>query len=156
MIKENGERANKRFHREKRKTDFTWKNRWNNNDKIERIVYNQKILSKMKDQKIKALKGQLKSLKESLIEEKKRYSVKNKKIIKEASKDLYDFFLLEEKKMLSHYKEKIDKKNEEINNITDLEGKKLFDIFSVDEKINNIGLTKKGLSSLSTNINSGN
>ena len=71
LIKENGERANKRFHREKGKTDFTWKNRWNNNDKIERIVYNQKILSKMKDQKIKALKGQLKSMKESLIEEKK-------------------------------------------------------------------------------------
>ena len=52
----------------------------------------------MKGQKIKALKGQLKSLKESLIEEKKRYSVKNKKIRKEATKDLYDLFLLEEKK----------------------------------------------------------
>jgi len=49
LIKENEERANKRFHREKGKTDFTWKNRWNNNDMIERIVYNQKIFSKMKD-----------------------------------------------------------------------------------------------------------
>ena len=64
LIKENGERANKRFHREKGKTDFTWKNRWNNNDKIKRIVYNKEILAKMKDQKIKTLKVQLKSLKE--------------------------------------------------------------------------------------------
>ena len=52
------------------------------------------------------------------------------------------------------YESKIRKKEEEINKINDLEGKNLFDIFSVEEKINNVKLFKKGLSSLSTNINS--
>ena len=46
----------------------------------------------MKEQKIKSLKSQLKQIKESLIEEKKRYCWKNKQIIKKESKDLYDFF----------------------------------------------------------------
>ena len=56
--------------------------------------------------------------------------------------------------MNEHYESKIRKKEEEINKINDLEGKNLFDIFSVEEKINNVKFFKKGLSSLSTNINS--
>ena len=62
LIKDNGERANKRFHREKRKSDFSWKNKWNENDGIERIVYNQNILNNMKKQKLRLLKNQLKNL----------------------------------------------------------------------------------------------
>ena len=95
LIKGNGERANKRIHREKGKSDFSWKNRWNTNDKIERIVYNKVILENMKVAKIKALKKQLKEIKECLVEEKKRYCGKNKKIIKDESYELYQFFLLE-------------------------------------------------------------
>ena len=109
----------------------------------------------MKEQKIKILKSQLKEIKESLIEEKKRYCLKNKQIIKKESKDLYDFFLIEEKKMLSLYKSKIHSKNEEIRKISNLEGKELFKEFSIEEKINSITLNKKGLSDLSTDINTG-
>ena len=98
LIKDNGERANKRFHREKRKSDFSWKNKWNENDGIERIVYNQNILNNMKKQKLRLLKNQLKNLKDSLIEEKKRYSIKNKKIIKKDSFELYHFFYQKKKK----------------------------------------------------------
>ena len=154
LIKDNGERANKRYHLEKRKSDFSWKNRWNDNDCIERIVYNQKILINMKMQKIKILKSQLKNIKDALIEEKKRYSIKNKQKIKKESFELYQFFLSEEKRMNELYDSKIRKKEEEIKEITNLEGKNLFDIFSLEEKINNVRLNRKGLSTLSTNINS--
>lgn len=60
--------------------------------KIERIVYNDKILENMKNKKLKILKRELNKIHESLIEEKKRYSLENKKKIRNNSKELYDFF----------------------------------------------------------------
>ena len=81
--------------------------------------------------------------------------MKNKQIIKKESKDLYDFFLIEEKKILSLYESKIQSKKEEIRKISNLEGKELLKEFSIEEKINSITLNKKGLSNLSSDINTG-
>ena len=55
------------------------------------------------------------------------------------------------------YEEKIKKKEEEIQSFKQLNGKQLFDKFSLEEKINNISLNnknKKIISNLSTNANS--
>ena len=48
-IKNNGERANKRDgeDREKKKVSWEWKNNWNDNDNVERIIYNEVVLEKM-------------------------------------------------------------------------------------------------------------
>ena len=61
----------------------------------------------MKIRKVKNLKKELNDIHESLIEEKKRYSVKNKEKIKNNSIELYNFFLVEEKKMKQSYDSKI-------------------------------------------------
>ena len=68
----------------------------------------------MKLKKIKSLKKELKGINDSLIEEKKRYSLKKKEKIKKSSKELYDFFLSEEKNMLHSYEVKKQEKTEEI------------------------------------------
>ena len=47
----------------------------------------------MKKNKIKLLNKQLKEIKSSFIEEKKRYCGKNKQLIKRESNELYKFFL---------------------------------------------------------------
>ena len=62
------------------------------------------------------------------------------------------FFLSEEKKIYSMFDSRIKALQEEISKINSLEGKELFDTFSVEEKINNIKIDSKGISSLSTNI----
>lgn len=64
----------------------------------------------MKKNKIKSLTKQLKGIKDSFIEEKKLYCIKNKIKIKNKSKDLYNFFIIQEKKMKSMYEDKIKKK----------------------------------------------
>ena len=110
----------------------------------------------MKQKKLKTLKKQLKEIKDSLIEEKKRYSWNNKEIIKRESKNLYNFFLNQEKEMIKIYDDKIKQKEDEISFFQDLEGEDLFNRFNLDEKINNIRLNNKVklLSNLSTNDNS--
>ena len=151
LIKEKGERANKRSHSSE-KSNYSWKNSWNNNDKLERIIYNKKILEDMKEKKLRFLKRQLKEVKAALIEEKKRYSTENKKKIKDNSFELYKFFLSEEKRMYSLYNQRIKEFEDEIKKLNELKGKELFDLFSEEEKINNIKIDSKGLSSSSTNI----
>ena len=151
LIKEKGERANKRSHSSE-KSNYSWKNSWNNNDKLERIIYNKKILEDMKEKKLRFLKRQLKEVKAALIEEKKRYSTENKKKIKDNSFELYKFFLSEEKRMYSLYNQRIKEFEDEIKKLNELKGKELFDLFSEEEKINNIKIDSKGLSSASTNI----
>ena len=151
LIKEKGERANKRSHSSK-KSNYSWKNSWNDNDKLERIIYNKKILEDIKEKKLRFLKRQLKEVKAALIEEKKRYSTENKKKIKDNSFELYKFFLSEEKRMYSLYNQRIKEFEDEIKKLNELKGKELFDLFSEEEKINNIKIDSKGLSSASTNI----
>ena len=151
LLDKNGERVNKRKHKSK-KSNYIWKNKWNENDQIERIVYNNKILEEMKEKKIKSLKKELNDIHDSLIEEKKRYSIKNKEKIKKNSKVLFDFFLGEEKKMLDSYDIKKREKEEEIKKWENLKGNELFNKFSLSERINNIKIGNKGLSSLSTRI----
>ena len=111
----------------------------------------------MKENKIKSLTKQLKDIKNSFIEEKKRYSGKNKLLIKNESFELYKFFLKQEKKMMKMYEDKIKLKEEEIEKYNKLKDKELFNTFSLEEKINNIRLnnkTKKLFSQQSTNENS--
>ena len=54
LIKEKGKRANKRIHNFQT-WNFIWKNKWNSNNNIERMVYNEEILNigyyEKKDQK---------------------------------------------------------------------------------------------------------
>ena len=149
LIAMDGERVNKRRHKSN-KSNYSWKNNWNTNDQIERIVYNNNVLEDMKNNKIKKLKKELNNIHESLIEEKKRYSINNKE--KKNSKELYDFFLNEEKKMLQAYDLKMKEKEAEIQKWNNLEGNELFNEFSIKEKINNIKIGNRGLSSLSTKI----
>ena len=52
VLSNDGERANKRHHKSN-KSNYSWKNKWNKNDNIERIVYNNKILEEMKIRKVK-------------------------------------------------------------------------------------------------------
>ena len=151
LLGKDGERVNKRKHRGT-KSNYIWKNKWNQNDKIERIVYNDKILENMKNKKLKNLKRELNEIHESLVEEKKRYSLDNKKKIRSESKELYDFFLSEEKQMLESYNIKTKQKEDEISKWNNLKGKELFNEFSLIEKINNIKIRNHGLSSLSTRI----
>ena len=66
---------------------------------------------------------------------------------------MYDFFLIEEKKMLRAFELRKKEKDEEIQKWTNLKGKELFEAFNLDEKINNIKINP-GLASLSTTINS--
>ena len=47
LLDEDGERVNKRKHKGS-KSHYSWKNNWNNNDFIERIVYNNNVLEKIK------------------------------------------------------------------------------------------------------------
>lgn len=154
-----GERVNKREHCNNN-SNYTWRNsHYDDNDFS--IVYNEKVLEFMKKNKIKSLNNQLKDIKNSFKEEKKRYCGKNKQLIKNESKDLYDFFLIKEKEMTDNYEDKIKKKEEEIKCFCELEGNELFNRFSLEEKINNIRLNfpnkkkkKRIQSSLSTNANS--
>ena len=152
LLNKDGERVNKRRHKSI-KSNYYWKNNWNNNDNIERIVYNNNVLEQMQKKKIKNLKKELNDIHESLVEEKKRFSGKNKEKIKNESKELYDFFLIEEKKMLRAFELRKKEKDEEIQKWTNLKGKELFEAFNLDEKINNIKINP-GLASLSTTINS--
>ena len=122
LLGKDGERVNKRKHRGT-KSNYIWKNKWNQNDKIERIVYNDKILENMKNKKLKNLKRELNEIHESLVEEKKRYSLDNKKKIRSESKELYDFFLSEEKQMLESYNIKTKQKEDEISKWNNLKGK---------------------------------
>ena len=57
---------------------------------------------------------------------------------------IYITFFLEEKEMLSLYFSKIGNKKAEINKISNFEGKELFYEFRIEEKINNITLSKIG------------
>ena len=85
ILGKDGERVNRREHKSK-KSNFTWKNNWNETDKIERIVYNEKVLENMKKKKIRDLRKELKEINLSLSEEKQRYSTKNKEKIKKTFK----------------------------------------------------------------------
>ena len=153
--KKRGERVNKREHRPK-KSNYSWRNNYCDDNNF-RIVYNEKTLDIMKENKIKSLTKQLKDIKNSFIEEKKRYSGKNKLLIKNESFELYKFFLKQEKKMMKMYEDKIKLKEEEIEKYNKLKDKELFNTFSLEEKINNIRLnnkTKKLFSQQSTSENS--
>ena len=151
LLGKDGERVNKREQKSK-KANYSWKNNWNKTDQIERIVYNEKVLENMKKKKLKELRKELKKINSSLTEEKHRYSTKNKEKIKKNSFELYNFFLNEEKQMLESYETKNKEKEKEIQKWISLKDKELFNEFSLMEKINNIKIRNKGLSSLSTNI----
>ena len=151
LLGKDGERVNKRDHKSK-KSNYTWKNNWNKTDQIERIVYNEKVLANMKKKKIKDLRKELKKIHLSLTEEKQRYSTENKEKIKKNSIELYNFFLSEEKQMLQSYETKTKEKENEIQKWNNLKDKELFNEFSLNERINNIKIRNKGISSLSTNI----
>ena len=146
--KKRGERVNKRKFFPK-KSNFSWRNAYLEDNNFN-IVYNEKILENMKKNKIKSLNKQLKDIKNSFTEEKKRYCIKNKNRIKKESKDLWKFFLEQEEKMIKIFEEKIKKKKEEIQIFKELDGKDLFSQFSLEEKINNISLKNKK-KNLSTN-----
>ena len=153
--KKRGERVNKRKHFPK-KSNYSWRNPYLEDNKFN-IVYNEKILENMKKNKIKSLKKQLRDINNSFTEEKKRYCLKNKNLIKKESKDLWYFFLAQEKKMKKRFEDKIKNKEEEIRIFEELEGKNLFSRFSLEDKINNISLNnknKKFISEISTNANS--
>ena len=94
--KKRGERVNKRNHLAK-KANFSWRNDYNGDNNLT-IVYNEKILKNKKKSKIKSLSKQLKEIKDSFIEEKKRYSVKNKSRIKKELWELYQFFYIKKRK----------------------------------------------------------
>ena len=98
------------------------------------------------------MKKELKKIHSSLTEEKQRYSTKNKEKIKKNSFELYNFFLNEEKEMLKSYTAKSKEKKKEIQKWINLKDKELFNEFSLTDRINNIKIRNKGLSSLSTNI----
>ena len=151
LLGKDGERVNKRKHKTK-KSNYSWKNNWNKTDQIERIVYNEKVLANMKKKKLKDLRKELKKIHSSLTEEKQRYSTKNKEKIKKNSFELYNFFLNEEKEMLKSYTAKSKEKEKEIQKWINLKDKELFNEFSLTDRINNIKIRNKGLSSLSTNI----
>ena len=72
-----GERVNKRAHKSK-KANYFWKNNWNKATQIARIVYDEIVLDNMKKNKLKKLKKELEQIHSSLLEEKRRYSTKNK------------------------------------------------------------------------------
>ena len=56
-----------------------WKNRWNNPDAIERLVFNERSLQDLKTKKLKPLKKDLKNIKKNHNEEKKsRLKIKKK------------------------------------------------------------------------------
>jgi len=154
-IKGDGERANKREH-SNNKSIGDWVNKWNNaGDNIERIVYNKNSLDRMKFKKIKELKGKIKSIEKDFQEAKSRYSTENKKIIKKDSKQLYKFFLSEEEDMKNEFKEKIDQKKAEIKKYEETKGKDLFELFSKEEKINNLSINIKKIKRIgSTNYSS--
>ena len=63
--------------------------------------------------------------------------------IKKESKELYKFFLEEEKKMIELYESQIVQKENEIEKFNNLEGDELFKLFSEDEKIKNIKIKSK-------------
>ena len=155
LSERNGERVNIRKHLRK-KANYTWRNAYNKDSQFH-IVYNEKVLENMKKNKIKLLNKQLKEIKSSFIEEKKRYCGKNKQLIKRESNELYKFFLRQEKEMVKMYEDKIKNKEEEIRNFNELNGDSLFNKFTLEEKINNIRLNsknKKSSSNLSTDENS--
>lgn len=155
LVINDGERTNRREKNYNNKKHYSWKNNWNSTDFVERIVYNEKILENMKEKKLKALNKELLDIQNDLKEEKKRYCRKNKVIIKKDSEDLYSFFLSQEKEMLKIYTEKIENKKKEIQNMESFKGKELFNLFSNEEKINNIRIVNsKNASNLSTKQNS--
>lgn len=141
LIKQDGERANKRKHFSHPKIG-KWINRWNDQDSVERIIYNEKELELMKARKIKQLKQKLKEIKKSFQEEKTRYSKENKDKIYKESKELFNFFLQEEKKMKELYDDKIDEVNEEIKKYELKDKNELFKLFTEEEKINSISIGK--------------
>ena len=115
ILNKDGERVNKRKYKSI-KYNYSWKNNWNNNDNIERIVYNNKVLEFMRNKKIKNLKKELNDIHDSLVEEKKRFSGKNKEKIKKESRELYNFFLVEEKKMLETFELRKKRKKKKLKN----------------------------------------
>ena len=143
-IKNDGERANQRNHT-KYKSIGEWNNRWNDTDNIERIVYNQKVLDNMKIKKIREIKKEIKDIESAFKEAKTRYSHDNKEIIKNESKELFQFFLTEEKNMKDEFQKRIFEKQKEIKKYKETAGKNLFNIFSNEEKINNISIKQKKL-----------
>jgi len=52
LLGQDEERVNKRKHKIK-KSNYRWKNNWNDNVLIERIVYNNNVLENMKNKKLK-------------------------------------------------------------------------------------------------------
>ena len=53
-------------------------------------------------------------------------------------------FLSDEKEIIGNYQEKLNKKKENIKDLKMLKGEELFNYFSLDEKIKNIRIGKKG------------
>ena len=58
LLNIDGERVNKRRHKSI-KYNYYWKNNWNNNDNIVRIVYYNNVLEQMQKKKIKNHKKEL-------------------------------------------------------------------------------------------------
>ena len=152
MIRD-GERVNRRYEKNKKVFSREWKTKWNPNNNIERIVYNQKSVQIMKARKIKVLKSEIRRIQNDYIEAKKRYSLKNKRKIKARSKELLKFFNQQEKEMKSLFLGKIKEKKELIKKFDEAEEDELFKLFSLDEKINYIRLGKKR-DNLNSNSNS--
>ena len=151
LFSKDGERVNKRKHKSI-KYNYSWKNNWNNNDNIERIMYNNKILEFMQNKKIKNLKKELNNIHIFLVEVKKRFSGKNKK----KSRELCNFFLVEVKKMLETFELRKKEKEEEIQKWNNLKGKGLFEAFNINDKFYNINLNSGklnlGLTNLATEL----
>lgn len=99
----------------------------------------------MKVRKIKMINSELRRIKNDFSDEKKRFSIKNKEKIREKSIKLYNFFLGQEKEMRALYFEKEEEKKRLIKKIEQAKEDELFNLFSLDEKINyiNIGKRKK-------------
>ena len=89
------------------------------------------------------MKMELRRIKYDFIEEKKRYSGKNKRKIKKRSKELLKFFNEQEKEMKSIYEGKIAEKEKMIKKMNDAEEEDLFKLFTMDEKINYIRIGKR-------------
>ena len=111
----------------------------------------------MKVKSVKELKGKIKDIEKAYHEAKGRYSHENKEKIKKESKDLLKLFLSEEEETKNEFQKRINEKIEEIKKYEETNGRDLFNLFSNEEKINNISVKLTKLKKIgSTNFSSNN
>ena len=160
-IKDNGERANKREpanikgnpkKKIKRFSGGRWKNKWNKNDYIENIVYNQDSLDKMQKKKIRILKREIRMLRKNMNDELKNFSTEKIKLVKDRlsydrklCKRACKLMVKKREEIKNLYEKKINDKKEALEKFETSQNEELFNLFSNEEKINyiRVGSAKK-------------